>query len=102
MEEKHPIIVERVVASIIEAERLSSEISSLEKPETAQQALWLLPEWDNTARQAVHFCRLACLVLDKDNLDCLIDLVHALDRDTDLWEQYSLAEWFGEQGDFPE
>jgi hypothetical protein len=94
----------RVVAKIVYAEQLSVQIDRLHELEKIEpeQLLTLIPAWNEAAKQAIHFCRLARLALCPEELITLIDRLHALNPEQDLWEMYIVGEWDSEMGDLPE
>lgn len=98
------LLQDRVIALVSNAERLSAKIDKLKKPDTANIAFMLLPQWEEVAREAIHFCRLAVLSLPDNELENLIARVRALDPDpdVDLWESYTLAEWFNDANNMPD
>jgi hypothetical protein len=100
----HQALQERVIAKIVHAENLSKQLNELEQQQkiVPDLLLTLIPAWNEAAKQAIHFCRLARLTLWPEELVGLIERIHALDPEQDLWEMYIEGEWEGEIGKLPE
>lgn len=98
---------ERVIGKVLLAEQLAvrmdmskfkvQEDSDIEQDlEQMKRFVEASEAWNEAAKQAAHFCRLARCALPEDELISLIERLHMFDPEKELWDFYVLAEWSDE------
>lgn len=92
MEQERPLS-ERAYMSIMEAEWRAALIWDL-RGDASLVAVSFLEDWQDAARQAIEVCRLANRTLPQWERERVIERLEEFDPDRNLWEHYTLAEWF--------